>query len=143
MTVGHRTSLSVVAALLLGMATAVADVDIDPYSAMDLERVLPIETPELESGRALARPLPTRLPRPLFLIGTDHRSLLWLKARRDSLRQLNAVGLVVDANSVTALKRLLAAGDGLLMVPASASDIARALHLTHYPVLLVDDRAEP
>ena len=123
------------------MASAVANAN--SFAGLDLERILPIETPELKSGTAIAKKLPTRLPRPLFLLGTDRRSLAWLKVHYAKLRQLNAVGLIIDANSVPELKRIMLAAEGLLLVPASASDIARALDLTHYPVLLIDDRAVP
>lgn len=128
--------------ILTGLA-APASLLANPFEHLDLERMLPVRTQEMRSGIAETKNLASRLPRPLFLIGTDRRSLVWLKAHHEKLRQLNAVGLVVEAESVPALKKIMAAAHGILLVPASASDIASALELTHYPVLLIEDRAEP
>ncbi|EBR9315675.1 integrating conjugative element protein, partial [Salmonella enterica subsp. enterica serovar Muenchen] len=59
--------------------------------------------------------------------------------RRGDLQRLHATGLVVNVTDGTALRDLQTLAPGLTLLPASASDIARRLGLTHYPVLITAD----
>ncbi|VXD06589.1 Conjugal transfer protein [Enterobacterales bacterium 8AC] len=103
---------------------------------------LPVSTPELTPGKVEARALNLAGMRPLFLIGDDDLSRRWLAMRRDTLVQLNAVGLVVNVSSEAALSDLKKHADGLELVPVSGSDLAKRLGLSHYPVLLTEKGLE-
>lgn len=99
--------------------------------------LLPIHTPEMSPGTVAKRPLnKPELTQPLFLIGPDARSLAWLRHHRERLIQINAIGMLVEANTLHDLQAVAAIATGLRIMPASASDIARLLGLTHYPVLI-------
>jgi integrating conjugative element protein (TIGR03765 family) len=104
---------------------------------------LPIHTPELQPGPlgpvALTPEQAQRLkhlPRPLFLMGADALSLRWLAQQRDSLLALGAVGMLVEAQDRSDLAAVERAGSGLLIVPAAGTEVAQALGLHHYPVLI-------
>jgi len=109
-----------------------------PAAPTSLEHdLLPIRTPELSPGEVAARPLyRPALTRPLFLIGSDARSLAWLMRQRTRLRTLHAIGLLVQAESPADLARVARAAGGLSIMPASATTVAQALNLKHYPVLI-------
>ena len=106
----------------------------------DLSRLLPIRSSGLTSGlvtrRALTLPNNGALPRPFFLIGADERSRAWLAMHHDQLLAIGAVGMLVQADSVRDLEAIARLADGLPILPASATDIAKALGLQHFPVLI-------
>lgn len=72
----------------------------------------------------------------LFLIGDDERSRAWLRQRQTALRELGAVGLVVNVKSMAALTALRRLAPGLTLSPVSGDDLAQRLGLRHYPVLI-------
>jgi integrating conjugative element protein (TIGR03765 family) len=74
--------------------------------------------------------------RPVFLIGTDPLSLDWLEAHRETLIERGAVGMLIEADSVEAVRQVAERAEGLQVLPASGSELARALGLRHYPVLI-------
>ena len=74
--------------------------------------------------------------RPFFLIGSDTRSRQWLQDHRERLKDIGAVGMLVQADTLDDLLMIAELADGLSILPASASDIAKALGLSHYPVLI-------
>jgi len=82
--------------------------------------------------RAESRPF----TRPFFLIGSDPFSRDWLATHRDRLGEIGAVGMLVQAQTVDDLRTIAELANGLPILPASASDIARALGLSHYPELV-------
>lgn len=107
--------------------------------AADLRRLLPIHSPNLTPGPvstvARARPFAA----PLFIIGSDLQSLRWVAAHRSALKALGAVGLLVEVPDEAALAQVLAATGDLPLIPAAGSDLAQALQLEHYPVLVTQD----
>jgi integrating conjugative element protein (TIGR03765 family) len=107
-----------------------------PLGAADPEAWLPIEsiglTPGIVRSRAIHRPF----SRPLFLIGADAQSRQWLVEHRDRLKSMGAVGMLVQADTPEDLRRVAQLADGLAILPASATDIAKALGIRHYPVLI-------
>ena len=113
----------------------------DPLSlgAGDLRQILPIKTPELTPGPVRRQTLSRPFAAPLFLVGSDPLSLRWVVQHRAALSALGAVGLVVDIPDEAALNRVIAAAQGLNLLPASGADLARTLGLTHYPVLITKD----
>jgi integrating conjugative element protein (TIGR03765 family) len=104
-----------------------------PYRETDL---LPVHSARLTPGRVTPRTLRAPGLSPFFLIGDDAPSRAWLHARGDTLRTLDAMGLVVNVGSAPALAALRRDAPGLTLVPASGDDIATRLNLLHYPVLV-------
>ena len=101
---------------------------------------LPIETPSMSPGSVSATAKPLKyLQQPLFLIGADKQSKTWLQARRDQLVKLNAVGLLVQVDTLEEIKAIQTLAKGLRIIPASAESFAKPLALKHYPVLISKD----
>ncbi|MCP5024376.1 MAG: integrating conjugative element protein, partial [bacterium] len=74
--------------------------------------------------------------RPFFLIGSDAQSRQWLKDNRDRLKEIGAVGMLVQADTVDDLHAIAKLANGLSILPAAGSDIAQALGIKRYPVLI-------
>lgn len=107
--------------------------ELTPYSEADM---LPVRSVLLSPGEVPYRTLDAPGLPPLFLIGDDPRSITWLQQRYLILRELNAMGLVVNVDSPAALNQLRQAAPGLTLSPVSADDLAQRLQLQHYPVLI-------
>ncbi|WP_416139111.1 integrating conjugative element protein [Halomonas sp. HK25] len=105
--------------------------------------MLPVTSERLSPGEVRFRPLelPSRMT-PFFLVGDDALSLRWLEARREVLRELNAVGLVIEVDTVEGLQRLREAAPGLELRPTPGDDLAGRLGLAHYPVLVTPQGLE-
>lgn len=101
---------------------------------------LPIRTPELTPGPVRPRPLPlpegVALPRPFFLVGADPMSRDWLARHQARLAAIQAVGMLVEAETEEDVAAVTAIANGLPILPASASDIVPALKISHIPVLI-------
>ena len=104
--------------------------------AADPRSWLPIQSPGLTPGLVRARSHDRPFARPFFLIGSDARSLKWLQDHRERLKEIGAVGMLVQADTLKDLRTIAELADGLSVLPASASDIAKALGISHYPVLI-------
>jgi len=104
--------------------------------AADPQTWLPIQSPGLTPGPVQARSHDRPFARPFFLIGSDTRSRQWLQDYRDQLKEIGAVGMLVQADTLDDLRTIAELADGLSILPASASDIAKALGISHYPVLI-------
>ncbi len=105
-----------------------------PFSEADM---LPVTSKRLSPGEVRMRPLelPSRMT-PFFLVGDDALSLRWLETRGEVLRELNAVGLIVEVATQKGLERLREAAPGLELRPTPGDDLAGRLGLAHYPVLV-------
>jgi integrating conjugative element protein (TIGR03765 family) len=113
------------------------DGNTDPLiGAANFDNLLPIRSPGLTPGTVQARTFDGRFSRPLFLIGSDRRSRRWLQQHRSRLLEIGAVGMLVQARTVGDLKAIAHIANGLSIIPASATDIAQAVGVTHYPVLI-------
>ncbi|MDR0770556.1 MAG: integrating conjugative element protein [Burkholderiales bacterium] len=100
-------------------------------------QMLPVVSRKLSPGRFAARTNNAGgLIQPLFLVGTDELSVAWLKQRGAALREIGAVGLVVNVSDASSLAALRKVADGLTLIPASGDDIAGLLNIDHYPVLI-------
>ncbi|MFJ5299208.1 integrating conjugative element protein [Pseudomonas sp. NPDC088368] len=89
-------------------------------------------TPARIQGRAINAPG----LQPLFIIGDDELSRSWLLAHEQALRNMQAVGLVVNvatAERFGAIQRWI---NGVHISPASGDDLAQRLNLSHYPALI-------
>ncbi|KLU16116.1 MULTISPECIES: integrating conjugative element protein [Xenorhabdus] len=100
--------------------------------------MLPVKTPELTPGKVASRPLQLPGIGALFLMGDDADSRQWLSQNAVRLKQLHAVGLVVNISEMAALQSLRALVPDLLLSPASGTELARRLQLQHYPVLITE-----
>ena len=113
----------------------------------ELSNLLPLQSPGLEVGDSGDTPLSpevlTRLgqgnPRPFFLVGSDAVSLQWLAYHRDTLRSLGAVGMLVQADTEADVRRVADVAQGLSITLGSGSDLAAALGIDRYPVLIAAD----
>lgn len=102
--------------------------------------MLPVHSQHLSPGSVTTRAI--QLPpimTPFFLIGADNLSRRWLKQREPRLRELGAVGLVVDVANAAQMQRLRRLGSGLVLRPVHGDDIARRLDIAHYPVLITPE----
>jgi len=107
-----------------------------PLGAADPEALLPIKSTGLTPGAVQPRAIHRPFSRPLFLIGADAQSRQWLQVHRERLNSIGAVGMLVQADTLEDLRTIARLADGLAILPASATDIAEALEIRHYPVLI-------
>lgn len=113
-----------------------------PPSAMGEADMLPVRTERMTPGTVAPRVLDAPGLTPFFLVGDDERSIAWLRRMAPSLRERNAVGLVINVQTAEALARLRGLVAGLELAPVSADDLAERLHLQHYPVLITSTGIE-
>jgi integrating conjugative element protein (TIGR03765 family) len=106
------------------------------------EDMLPARSTLLTPGPVERRPLDASGLPAFFLIGDDPRSRAWLKQRLPTLIRLNAVGLVINVESKSALDSLRQAASGVTLTPVSADDLAQRLNLKHYPALITSNSLE-
>jgi integrating conjugative element protein (TIGR03765 family) len=112
-----------------------------------LSNLLPVRSPGLQvgdlAGTQLKPEVLSRLaqgnPRPFFLIGSDEASLQWLAAHRDTLKTLGAAGMLVQADTEQDVRQVADIALGLSITLSSGSDLARALGVNRYPVLITRD----
>jgi len=110
----------------------------------DIRNLLPIRSPGLMPGPLPAGTVSPDLlkrinlanARPFFLIGADDLSQRWLQSHRSDLQRFGAVGMLVQAETEADVRRIAELAQGLPITLGSASDIAQALGLSRYPVLI-------
>ncbi|MER2554894.1 MAG: integrating conjugative element protein [Thauera sp.] len=107
-----------------------------PDHPFDEAAMLPVHSASLSPGDVARRVIQAPGLTPLFLVGDDDRSRTWLRQRAQALRDLGAVGLVVQVESPQALAALRALAPGLTLAPVSGDELAQRLGLRHYPVLV-------
>ena len=91
----------------------------------------------MQPGRVIAHAVEfPNLSQPFFLLGTDPLSQRWLAQNRARLLELHAMGLVVEAAGAADYARLQALAGALPLAPVVGTDIAQALGVDHYPVLV-------
>ena len=113
----------------------------------DLRNLLPVRSPGLTVGDIAGSALRPEVlallaqgnPRPLYLIGSDATSLRWLVSHRDVLEDLGAVGMLIQAETETDVRRVAEVAQGLSITLGSGSDLAAALAIDRYPVLITPD----
>ena len=105
----------------------------DPYSEADM---LPARTPSLTPGKVTPRAIRSPGMTPFFLVGNDPLSRAWLRQQADVLRNLDAMGLVVNVDTLDELEQLRDSVPGLTLSPVPADELAGRLGLKHYPVLI-------
>jgi len=102
----------------------------------DAESLLPIRSPGLTPGIVQPGNHDRPFAQPFFLIGSDDLSKQWLLDNRDRLKEVGAVGMLVQADTLEDLRSIAEISGGLSIMPASATDLAEALKISHYPVLI-------
>lgn len=98
--------------------------------------MLPVRSSRLSPGEVVRRTIEAPGMPPFFLVGDDARSRSWLRQHAPRLRELYAVGLVVNVDSADALAALRTLAPGLSLTPTPGDDLAARLGLRHYPVLI-------
>ncbi len=100
-------------------------------------RILPIHTSTMTPGyvRPEEKELKTIL-RPVFIIGADNRSIEWLERNKQALVESNAVGILVEVQTIEQLKRIGKIASGLQVAPSGGEFISEILGIEHYPVLV-------
>lgn len=100
-------------------------------------------TSQLTPGAVQSRTLSAHaLVQPLFLIGYDKLSAQWLSERRVILKELNAMGLVVNVPTAQAMAELQAIAPDLILQPIPGDDLAESIDVKHYPVLITKTSVE-
>ena len=96
----------------------------------------PVISKTLTPGVVQRRSLKHGPKQPICLVGSDSRSMAWIRRYHHTLQQVGAVCLIVEAKDHRAAMKVKQALAGIPAYPASADDIAPKLGLHHYPVLL-------
>lgn len=117
-------------------ASPIVAVPARPTATFSEADMLPVRSERLSPGDEPRRVIQAPGLTPVFLIGDDERSRAWLRERGEILRDLNAVGLVVNVETTEALADLRKLAGGLTLSPSSGDDLAARLGLRHYPVLI-------
>ncbi|HFG3578406.1 TPA: integrating conjugative element protein, partial [Escherichia coli] len=99
--------------------------------------VFPVICTRLHPGSVMKRQLLTGWG-PVFIIGDDPFSLRWMSEHLEILKSLNALGLVVNVESVERMEVLQQRADGLLLLPVICDNFVQALQLNAYPVLITE-----
>ena len=76
------------------------------------------------------------LPRPLFVVGDNRDSYQWISKNLNALNKINAIGLVVSANNLDALKQIKKAVGDLTLMPVNGDALSKEFSIRCYPVLI-------
>ncbi|MBN0649847.1 integrating conjugative element protein [Pseudomonas aeruginosa] len=115
---------------------------VPPSKADGEANMLPVRSTKLTPGTVIRRVIEAPGLQPFFLIGDDEASHAWLRRHAVSLRERNAVGLVVNVDSMQGLARLRALAPGIQLAPVVADDLADRLGVRNYPVLITSTGIE-
>jgi integrating conjugative element protein (TIGR03765 family) len=109
------------------------------YEAGD---VLPVHSAQLSLGSVPRRIIAAPGLSPLFLIGDDPVSRMWLQQHLQALRRIFATGFVVNVDTPEALRSLRTLARGLTLSAVPGDDLAQRLGIQHYPVLITSTGIE-
>jgi integrating conjugative element protein (TIGR03765 family) len=115
-----------------------APANASPIGKLDVSKAqgLPVRSTRLSPGQVQGRVINAPGLTPFFLVGDDEKSRLWLTQHADALRQMQAVGLVVNVASSQRLAAIQNWITGVRIAPTPGDDLAQRLGLEHYPVLI-------
>lgn len=135
---GGNSALPYYTVLKLQPRTAAShpDTPIHSHERFSEADMLPVHSSRLSPGIELPRSITAPGLTPLFLIGDDDRSRIWLRQQARYLIKIKALGFVVNVNEEDSLTALRTLAPGLTLAPVSGDDLAQRLHLHHYPVLV-------
>ncbi len=98
---------------------------------------LPVTTSKLTPGDVTARQVRfDHLASPVCVIGSDKKSLDWIKKYQSALLKNNVLCWLVSANDLNDVQQVVTALGGVSMSPANGDEIARFFSISHYPVLI-------
>jgi integrating conjugative element protein (TIGR03765 family) len=107
-----------------------------PEKRDDEAHTLPIHSTLLSPGEVTRRVIAAPGLSPIFLVGDDTRSRVWLSHRAETLRSIRAIGFAVQVATEAELTSLRALVPGVAIVATPGDDLARRLRIEHYPVLI-------
>jgi integrating conjugative element protein (TIGR03765 family) len=110
----------------------------------NIDNQLPLRSPGLSPGSLrqsglnveLQRRFALGAPRPFFLVGSDPMSQHWLRKHRARQVTIGAVGMLVQAETREDIQDIAKIAQGLSISVGSATDLAKALGIKRYPVLI-------
>ena len=103
----------------------------------DPENWLPVTTSKLSPGVVTARQVRfDHLASPVCIIGSDQKSLDWIKKYQSTLLNNNVLCWLVSANNLKEVQQVVTALGGVSMSPANGDEIAKFFSIKHYPVLI-------
>lgn len=105
--------------------------------------ILPIVTPNMKSGVFEQQKINlVNLDKPIFIVGSDNLSISWLTKYAAKLKKLNAIGLLVQADTNLEVARVKKAANGAIILPMSGEIIGEQLGIHNYPVLITKNLVE-
>lgn len=104
--------------------------------------LFPVHSQHLSPGAVEARAVTLNVTQPFFLVGNDPGSTGWLATFCPRLKAIHASGLVVEASNLEQLTAITGICPGLPMAPVNGDGLAKALGISHYPVLVSGRRIE-
>ena len=99
--------------------------------------IYPITTTSMTVGNVAQQTIsaPT-LAQPIFLIGVDEVSTQWLKQHREKLKNLHAIGFLIQVQNQTEFEAIKTLAEELPLIPVSGNVFSQRFKLEHYPVLI-------
>jgi integrating conjugative element protein (TIGR03765 family) len=119
-----------------GVSAPLIEMPRPPVEAVNEASMPPVRSMRLSPGVVARCTIEAPGLPAFFLVGDDQRSRAWLQQRAPRLRELGAVGLIVNISSAESLDALRALVPGLPLSPVTGDDLAERLGLRHYPVLI-------
>jgi len=113
-----------------------------PATPASEANMLPVRSTRLTPGKVNRRAIDAPGLRPFFIVGDDEASQAWLRRYAERLRELGAVGLVINVETEDTLNHLRTLAPGLLLSPVPGDDLAERLGLRHYPALITSTGIE-
>ncbi|AIC21855.1 hypothetical protein EY04_23960 [Pseudomonas chlororaphis] len=96
----------------------------------------PVQSTQLTPGSVQGRVINAPGLQPMFLVGDDELSKTWLSQHREHLKQIQAVGIVINVANAERFAEVSRWAADLKLVPAPANELAGRLSIRHYPVLI-------
>lgn len=100
------------------------------------DQLLPVVSHKWSVGNVQAKAFSLPGALPMFLIGADDVSRQWLSSKKADLVKMNAMGLVINVNTVDEMNELRRIVPELTLLPSPADSLAERLGVFHYPLLL-------
>ena len=76
------------------------------------------------------------LIRPIFVVGSDEKSIMWINKHKEQLIKINAVGLIIEVKDIESLRNLSTIASPLPISIGKEELILNAVNVKHYPFLL-------
>jgi integrating conjugative element protein (TIGR03765 family) len=98
---------------------------------------LPVTSAKLTPGVEYSREVRfDQLVTPVCIIGSDAKSLAWIRQYQAVLKKHNVLCWLVSANTLAEVQTVITALNGISMSPADGDAIAEFFTIRHYPVLI-------